>query len=412
MRGSPEVPAQAILPIAGANRKPDANEETDIVSHPAAAGQDRLLVVIIPAFNEEPTVGRAVREVPREFAGIGRVEVIVVDDGSTDGTAATALASGADAVVRLRQNAGLTRAFTVGLQAAVERGADIVVNTDADCQYDGSEIASLIAPILSGEADLVSGDRQVSTLDHMTRSKQWGNRFGSWMLRVAADSPLQDASSGFRAFSRECALRLQPAIGNTYTHQTIVQAAHAGMVIREIPVNFRPSARAGSHSRLISSVAGHILRSGVTIMRTLVAYRPLSVLGSLGIVLLVVSGLIALIPLSDVITTGDTSGHLQSLIASVAFGIAGIVLLLVGLLADAVATSRRISEEILFRVRNEQAAKLPPGRSPGAIAAAESAQRPTATVVVAGQKPVAGEPKAIAESSRADLPADTPERVP
>ncbi len=351
-------------------------------------------------------MGRAVREVPRNLPGIGRVEVIVVDDGSTDGTGAAALASGADAVVRLRENTGLTRAFTVGLQAAVERGADIVVNTDADCQYVGSEIASLIAPILAGEADLVSGDRQVSSLGHMTRSKQLGNRFGSWMLRVAADSPLQDASSGFRAFSRECALRLQPAIGNTYTHQTIVQAAHAGMVIREIPVTFRPSAREGGRSRLISSVAGHILRSGVTIMRTLVAYRPLSVLGITGLVALGIGALIALIPLSDFITTGDTAGHLQSLIASVAFGIAGIVLLLFGLLADAVAANRRVTEELLYRVRLEQAGKLradeidvitaPPGR----------VRRPAAAAIAAEKADAAGDGDGLEVPSHVEVPVE------
>ncbi len=336
-----------------------------------------LLVVIIPAYNEEPTIGRAIAEVPRQLPGVGRVEVIVVDDGSTDATGAAAMAAGADAVIRLRQNAGLTRAFATGLQAAVERGADIIVNTDADCQYDGREIADLIEPILNGEADLVSGDRQVATLDHMTRSKQYGNRFGSWMLRVAAGSPLHDASSGFRAFSRECALRLNPTIGNTYTHQTIVQASHAGMVVREVPVTFRRAARAGGQSRLISSVGGHILRSGVTIVRTLVTYRPLSVLGVSGLIVLARAGLIGLIPLSDIITTGDTSGHLQSLIAAAALGIAGLLLLLFGLLADAVSANRRVTEELLYRIRKEQA-----GRVDAAAAEAESPVVPPRRVPV------------------------------
>jgi hypothetical protein len=316
------------------------------------------LVVIIPAYNEEPTIARAVAEVPRHLPGVSRVEVVVVDDGSKDATAEVARAAGADAVIRLRQNAGLTRAFATGLQAAVERGADIVVNTDADCQYDGRQIADLIAPILAGEADLVSGDRQVATLEHMTRSKQYGNRFGSWMLRIAAGSTLQDASSGFRAFTRECALRLNPTIGNTYTHQTIVQAVHAGMVVREVPVKFRRSAREGGHSRLISSVPGHIMRSAVTIMRTLVAYRPLSVLGLAGLVSLVLSGVIGLIPLSDLVTTGGISGHLQSLVASVALLISGLLLLLFGFLADAVSANRRVTEELLYRIRADQAGRI------------------------------------------------------
>jgi hypothetical protein len=326
--------------------------------NPLGVIDEPRLVVLIPAYNEAPTIGRAIAEIPRKMPGVASVEVLVVDDGSADATADAARAAGADAVIRLRQNSGLTRAFSTGLQAAVERGADIVVNTDADCQYDGRQIPDLIAPILAGEADLVSGDRQVPTLDHMTRSKQYGNRFGSWMLRFAADSPLQDASSGFRAFTRECALRLNPTIGNTYTHQTIVQAIHAGMVVREVPVTFRASAREGGQSRLISSVGGHIVRSAVTIMRTLVAYRPLPVLGISGLVLLALAGLIGLIPLSDLISTGTVIGHLQSLIASIALGITGVLLLLFALLADAVGANRRVTEELLYRVRKAQAGRV------------------------------------------------------
>lgn len=321
-------------------------------------GWQPRLVVIIPAYNEEPTIGRAVGEVPRRVGGVASVEVVVIDDGSQDRTVEAASAAGADAVVRLRQNAGLTRAFATGLQVAVERGADIIVNIDADCQYDGRQIADLIQPILAGRADLVSGDRQIATLDHMTRSKRYGNRLGSWMLRIAAGSPLRDASSGFRAFTRECAFRLHPTIGNTYTHQTIVQAIHAGMVVREVPVTFRRSAREGGGSRLISSVGGHIVRSGVTIVRTLVAYRPLSVFGISGLVCVALAGLIGLIPLSDFLTTGDTAGHLQSLIAAVALGIAGLLLLLFGFIGDAVSANRRVTEELLYRVRKEQAGRI------------------------------------------------------
>jgi hypothetical protein len=199
----------------------------------------------------------------------------------------------------------------------------------------------------------------------MTRSKQYGNRFGSWMLRVAAGSPLQDASSGFRAFTRECALRLNPTIGNTYTHQTIVQAVHAGMVVREVPVVFRRSAREGGHSRLISSVVGHIMRSGVTIMRTLMAYRPLSVLGTAGLVALLLAAMVGLIPLGDLITTGTISGHLQSLLASVALLISGLLLLLFGFLADAVSANRRVSEELLYRIRKDQAGRIEAAGSEG-----------------------------------------------
>jgi Glycosyl transferase family 2 len=309
------------------------------------------LIVMIPAFNEEATIGPVIREIPRAFAGISTVEVLVCDDGSSDRTAEVAIEAGADHVVRLRRNFGLTTAFSTGLQAALALGADIIVNTDADGQYDGNEIARLIAPVITGEADMVSGNRQVETLEHMPSSKRYGNRLGSWMLRVVADSPVVDASSGFRAFTRECALRLNPFIGHTYTHQTLIQASHSGMVVREVPVTFRLSARAGGQSRLIGGVASHIVKSLGTIIRTLTAYHPLAVLGRLGLALLVLSALIGMIPLLSWIQQGNTEGHLQSLVASAVLALVGLQLLVLGLLADALSANRRLTEEVLYLLR-------------------------------------------------------------
>lgn len=328
-----------------------------------AAGKPVKLIVTVPAFNEEATVGQAIREIPRSVPGVARVEVLVCDDGSTDRTVQVAREAGADYVVSLRRNFGLTVAFGTALQAAVDHGADLIVNIDADCQYLASEIPLLIAPILRGEADMVSGNRQVESLEHMTASKKYGNRIGSFMLRTVAGSGVVDASSGFRAFSRECALRLNPYIGHTYTHQTLIQATHTGMVVKEVPVTFRPSARDNGESRLIGGVAGHIFKSMGTILRTMTAYRPLAVLGGLGLLFLIVGGLIGLIPLVSWIQQGDTSGHLQSLIAAVVLILMGIQFAVFGLLADAVSANRRVSDEILYRLKagsRPEPAILPP----------------------------------------------------
>ena len=311
------------------------------------------LIVMIPAYNEEETIAAVVRDVPRAIDGIASVEVLVCDDGSRDSTVQAAVDAGADHVVKLRRNFGLTTAFATGMQAALALGADLIVNTDADGQYDGNEIANLVAPILAGEADMVSGDRRVRDLDHMPPSKKYGNRLGSWMLRTVASSPVNDASSGFRAFSRECALRLNPFIGHTYTHQTLIQAAHSGMVVKEVPVTFRRSAREGGASRLIGGVGSHILRSLTTIIRTLTAYRPLAVLGRLGVLFLIGAIAVGLIPLVGWIEQGSTAGHLQSLIVSAVLALVGLQLIVLGLLADALSSSRRLTEEVLFLLKSD-----------------------------------------------------------
>lgn len=310
------------------------------------------LMVMIPAYNEEATLGQAIGDIPPSLPGVDSVEILIVDDGSRDRTVQVAREAGADHIVSLKRNSGLTVAFRTGLQACLDRGADIIVNTDADCQYVGAEIPLLVGPILSGQADMVSGDRQVDRLDHMAPKKKYGNMLGSWLVRTVSGSRVQDASSGFRAFSRECALRLNPTIGHTYTHQTLIQAANAGMLVREVPVTFRVSAREGGHSRLISGVGSHIVKSLLTIARTLVTYRPLAVFGGAGLVLLLLGMLVGLIPLTNYLS-GDTSGHLQSLIVSTVLSIMGLQLIVFGFLADAVSASRRLTEETLYRVKRD-----------------------------------------------------------
>jgi hypothetical protein len=330
-------------------------------------GKPPKLIVTIPAYNEEETLAQAIREIPRSIPGVSKVEVLVCDDGSADRTSQVAHEAGAEYVIRLRRNFGLTIAFGTALQAAIEHGADIVVNIDADCQYVAEEIPTLIQPILSGEADMVSGNRQVAKLDHMPLSKRYGNRIGSFMLRAVAGSPVIDASSGFRAFTRECALRLNPYIGHTYTHQTLIQATHNGMVVKEVPVTFRASAREGNSSRLIGGVSTHIVKSLGTILRTMTSYRPLAVMGGLGALFILAGLFVGLIPLLGWIQQGDTAGHVQSLIASVVLIVMGIQFGVFGLLADAVASNRRTTEEILYRMKSghtHDEAIVPPFEAP------------------------------------------------
>lgn len=311
------------------------------------------LIVTIPAFNEAATIGSVIREIPRRLDGVDCVEVLVCDDGSDDGTSAVARAAGADHVVRLKRNFGLTIAFASALQAALESGADILANIDADGQYDPSEISRLIQPILDGSADFVSGDRGVHALDHMPRSKRYGNQAGSFLLRHVAGSPVIDASSGFRAFTRDCALRLNPTIGHTYTHQSLIQAAHSGMTVKEVPVSFRATAREHGKSRLVSGVGVHIFKSVATIIRTLTTYKPLAVLGTIGVFFLVAGGLVGLIPIVNYLQQGSTSGHLQSLITSGILVLMGLQMIVFGLLADTVAANRRLTEEAVYRLRRD-----------------------------------------------------------
>lgn len=309
------------------------------------------LIIQIPCYNEAQTLGIALSALPRELPGVDVVEWLIINDGSQDNTVEVARQYGVDHIVNFKHNQGLAKGFMAGLEACLKEGADIIVNTDADCQYVAAEIPELIRPILSGEADLVSGDRQIHKLTHMPPSKKYGNTAGSWLLRTVAGSPVVDASSGFRAFSRECALRLNPTIGHTYTHQTIIQAIHSGLVIREVPITFRMSAREGGHSRLISGVSTHIAKSLLTIIRTLTLYKPLSVLGGGGLVLLLLGAIVGLIPLTSYISQGNTAGHLQSLLVSTGLVLMGLQLIVFGLLADLVSANRRLNEETLYQLR-------------------------------------------------------------
>lgn len=303
------------------------------------------LVVIIPAFNEEKSLPGVIAKIPRELQGIGRVEVGVVDDGSTDQTAAVAKESGADWVERHTRNVGLAKTFQAGVHAALAHGADVIVNLDADGQYEPSEIPALIQPILEAKADIVLTDRNVGGLEHMPWQKKIGNRLATWITRLVSGFPVRDAQSGFRAFSREAALRLQVLGSYTYVQETILQAREKGLSIAQVECTFY--ARKGK-SRLIPNVWAYARRAGITLLRTFIHYKPLQVFGTIGFLLLGTGGVLGLRVLVHFLETGQVSPFIPTAILSTLLILLGFQILLLGLLGDAIYSSRRLHEEALY----------------------------------------------------------------
>ncbi|MGQ9718221.1 MAG: glycosyltransferase family 2 protein, partial [Anaerolineae bacterium] len=308
------------------------------------------LIIQIPAYNEESTLPQTLRDLPRSLPGVDEVEVLVIDDGSTDRTAQVAQELGVHHVVRLKQHQGLAAAFTVGLETALRLGADIIVNTDADNQYAGEDIARLVQPILEGKADIVVGDRGVATLQHFSPVKRLLQKWGSWVVGRAAGIPIPDATSGFRAFTREAALRLTVMGEYTYTLETLIQAGARRMTVVYVPVRTNPQTRP---SRLIRSITSFIALSAVTIVRFYTMYRPLRVFMTLGGVL--IAGGVALgLRFLYFFLLNQGAGHVQSLILAAILTIVGFQVCLIGLVADLIQMNRKMLEEILYRVRQRE----------------------------------------------------------
>jgi glycosyltransferase involved in cell wall biosynthesis len=312
------------------------------------------LVIQIPAWNEEAHLPTALGALPKTVAGFDEVEVVVVDDGSSDRTADVARNHGAT-VVRLPVHRGLAVAFAAGIRASLERGADVIVNTDADNQYHAGDIPALVAPILSNDAQMVVGDRQVGDIRHFSASKKLLQRLGSWVVRRLSRTEVRDATSGFRAISREAALRLHVFTRFTYTLETILQAGEAGLRVVSVPIRTNPGEV--RPSRLFRSNAGYVLRSLESIARIVVLYNPLRIFLRLGAVP-IVAGLALLSRFLWFYVTGDNpAGHVQSLILAVILTVVGFQIWVVGIVADLIAVNRRLLEETLHRLRDSD---LPP----------------------------------------------------
>jgi glycosyltransferase involved in cell wall biosynthesis len=308
------------------------------------------LIIQIPCYNEASVLAATIAMLPRAVEGFDLVEFLVVDDGSRDQTEAAARAGGADHIVRLPYHQGLARAFSVGLDASLRCGADVIVNTDADNQYNAEDIPLLLAPILAGQAQIVVGDRGVATLEHFAPLKRRLQVIGSRVVSSAAGLNIPDATSGFRAITREAALRTMVLSDYSYTLETLIQAGNQRFPVVSVAVRTNPPTRP---SRLIRSVTSYLRNSSVTIVRSFTLYQPLRVFSVIGAVLLLAGFGLGLRFLYYYLI-GEGGGKIQSLILTAVLLLAGFQTFLIGLVADLIAFNRKILEEILYRQRQSQ----------------------------------------------------------
>ena len=305
------------------------------------------LVIQIPCYNEEPTLGVALAALPRSLPGVDVIEWLVVDDGSTDRTAEVAKAAGVDHVVRFRRHRGLAKAFMAGLQAALAAGADVIVNTDADNQYSAASIPDLLAPILAGGADIVVGSRPIAEIEHFSPLKKLLQRLGSWVVRLASNTAIDDAPSGFRAFTRDAAMKINVFSEYTYTLETIIQAGQKGMAVVAVPIQTNPPLRT---SRLVRSIPQYLLLSMATIVRIFVTYRPLRFFTLMGFVFFI-PGFLLGVRFLFYYFSGHGVGHVQSVILSGLLMGAGFLLMVIALVVDLIAVNRVLLENVDARLR-------------------------------------------------------------
>jgi glycosyltransferase involved in cell wall biosynthesis len=306
------------------------------------------LIIQIPCLNEEATLPATIADLPRQVAGFDAVELLVIDDGSTDRTVEVARECGVEHIVRLTSNRGLASAFQAGLDACLKLGADAIVNTDADNQYSGADVPKLLAPILAGEADMVVGDRNVATIAHFSPAKRRLQRLGSWVVRRLSGTEIADTTSGFRAYNREAALGLLVTDNFTYTLESLIQAGKMLVAVDQVEVATNPQTR---ESRLFDSTGAYVRRNALSILRVYARYEPLRVFAAAGMVVALLA-LAAWTPfLIDWIVNGDSSGHIQSLILGAVLFIAAVQLVALGVIGDLLASQRVMAQRVFERVR-------------------------------------------------------------
>ena len=307
------------------------------------------LIIQIPCYNEADTLAITLADLPRQVPGFDTVEWLIIDDGSTDDTARIARENGVDHIISHTGNQGLARAFMSGVDACLRLGADVIINTDADNQYNAKDIPALTAPILDNRADIVVGARPIESIDNFSLSKKLLQKLGSWVVRVASKTDIPDAPSGFRAMSRDAARQLVVFNDYTYTLETIIQAGQKNMVIISVPIRVNKDLRS---SRLVKSIPSYIWRSIVTIIRIFVIYRPFRFFGSIGAMLFGAGFLIGLRFLWYY-TQGGGKGHVQSLIlASILLGM-GFQAFLIAFIADLLAANRKLLEDIRYALKRQ-----------------------------------------------------------
>ena len=305
------------------------------------------LIIQIPCFNEAETLEVTLNDLPKHIDGIDEIEYLIIDDGSHDNTAEVAKKWGVHYVVRFRRNKGLAKGFMAGLDACLKNGADIIVNTDADNQYCGADIETLVRPILDKKAHIVIGERPIDDTEHFTPLKKKLQHFGSWVVRKASKTTIPDAPSGFRAYSREAAMRINVINDYTYTLETIAQSGREKMPVMSVPIRTNPELR---ESRLFHSMWGYIKKSMLTIVRTYLMYRPLYFFFMLGSILALV-GVGFFVRYFVFFCSGEGGGHLQSLILASTLLIVGFQTIVVGLLGDVISANRKILQDVQYHVR-------------------------------------------------------------
>ncbi len=309
------------------------------------------LLIQIPCYNEAGTLSIALGALPRSIPGFDSIEWLVIDDGSTDDTVKVARECGVDHIVRHSGNQGLAKGFMTGLNACLRLGADVIVNTDADNQYNADDIPLLTKPILEQRADIVVGARPIEAIEHFSPAKKMLQKLGSWVVRIASRTDIPDAPSGFRAMTRAAAQRLMVFNDYTYTLETIIQAGQKNMAITSVPIRVNEDLRP---SRLVNSIPSYIKRSIVTIVRIFVIYRPFRFFGTVGAILLTVGFLLGLRFLFNYFGgEGEGEGHIQSLILAAILIVAGFQTILAAFLADLIAANRRLLEEVSYKLHTD-----------------------------------------------------------
>ncbi len=306
------------------------------------------LIIQIPCLNEEAQLPISIPALPRSVPGFDEVELLIIDDGSTDRTIEVARELGVHHVVKLTNNKGLAYAFQAGLDACLKLGADVIVNTDADNQYCADDIPKLVAPIVAGEADMVIGDRNVMGIEHFSFVKKRLQRLGSWVVRQASDTTVPDATSGFRAYNREAALGLTVVSKFTYTLESLIQAGKSLVAVDHVAIRTNEKLR---ESRLFGSMWGYVRRNFVAIFRIYTGYEPLLVFSCLAAALMVLSAAAFSPFMWDWLVNGDRSGHLQSIVLGGVLFVAAVQLFALGVIADLIAAHRTVSQRTLERVR-------------------------------------------------------------